>query len=306
MESCSKYSAMSVTRVDPLTGFRVVVAPGRRKIGASRPAGLPQPTARCPFCPGHEADTEASLLEIGAPWRVRVVANRFPLIDGERGAHEVLIEHREHDVDLAGYAPEHAREVLSAAQQRISALEARARSVVFFRNRGRRAGSSQPHPHAQIVALPEVTPSAATRARRAEDPANALGAVIEREARAPVAIEGAFSAWCPPASERAFHVRLASPRWPRFSAIDDEGIAALAVLLPRVIRAALEVSGTSDYNLLLRDPPVGDERGPSFFDLLPRTGGDAGFELGSQIGVCTVEPSEAASEMRARLSSRER
>lgn len=293
---------MSVTRVDPLTGFRVIVAPGRRKIGASRPAGLPQPSTRCPFCPGHETDTERSVLALGDPWRVRVVANRYPLTI-ERGAHEVVIEHRAHDRDLADYAPEHALEVLTAVQRRIAALEEGARSVVFFRNRGRRAGSSQPHPHAQIVALPEVTPSAAARAQRAQDPSLRLAAVLAREAASPIASAGPFVAWCPPASERAFHVRIASSEpWPRFSAISPEALADLSSLLPRVVAAALEVSGTADYNLLLRDPPVGQEHASFFFDLLPRTGGDAGFELGSGIGVCTVEPSEAAADMRTLLA----
>jgi UDPglucose--hexose-1-phosphate uridylyltransferase len=296
---------MSVTRIDPLTGFRVIVAPGRRKIGATRPAGLPQPSTRCPFCPGHEADTEPSVLALGEPWRVRVVANRYALIAPEAGAHEVVIEHRDHDRDLSDYEPEHTLEVLTVAQRRIASLEQGARSVVFFRNRGRRAGSSQPHPHAQIVALPEVTPSAAMRAQRAADPTLRLGAVMDREAQDPIAREGTFRAWCPPASERAFHVRIASSEpWPRFSAIALESLADLSSLLPRVIAAALEVSGTADYNLLLRDPPVGVADASCFFDVLPRTGGDAGFELGSGIGVCTVEPSEAAADMRALLAGR--
>jgi len=292
---------MSVTRIDPLTGFRVIVAPGRRKIGASRPAGLPQPSTRCPFCPGHEADTEPSLLALGEPWRVRVVPNRYPLVATVDGAHEVVIEHREHARDLSNYERGHALDVLTVVQQRIAALEASARSVVFFRNRGRRAGSSQPHPHGQIVALPEVTPSAATRAERAEDPSLRLAAVMDREALDPVTVQRSFRAWCPPASERAFHVRIASSEWPRFSAISESGLEALAEILPKVVAAALEVSGTSDYNLLLRDPPVGEDNASFFFDLLPRTGGDAGFELGSGIGVCTVEPSEAAADIRALL-----
>lgn len=292
---------MSLVRTDPLTGHRVIVAPNRRAIGASRPAGLPASSGRCPFCPGHEADTETTVLAIGEPWQVRIVANRFPLIDPALGAHDVVVEHREHDRDLSDYTDDEARRVLDAVQQRIAALEQRhdVACVQYFRNRGRRAGSSQPHPHGQIVALPEITPSARARQHAAADPDRALPAVMEREAKAgAIAVAGPWRAWCPPASERAWHVRIASAHdWPRFTAVPSDALVALSGLLPRLTRAALTASGTADYNLLLRDPPVG-ERGATFFDLLPRTGGDAGFELGSGITVCNVDPAEATERVR--------
>jgi UDPglucose--hexose-1-phosphate uridylyltransferase len=285
-----------VIRVDPLTGHEVIVAPGRRAIGAARPAGLPTPDARCPFCPGHEADTEATLFAIGEPWQVRVVANRFPLVPG---AHEVVIEHRAHDLDLSGYDPAHARLVLEAWATRTRALEARegVRAVLPFRNRGRRAGSSQPHPHAQLVALEHVPPRIAKVAERLR--AVQVGEVLEREAARHVAREGAWTAYAPHASERSFHVRLAGVA-ARFAALDGAELDALARLLPRVVAATLSASGASDYNLLITSPPVG-QAGPCFVDVLPRTGGDAGFELGSGATVCVVDPDHAAGDVRARV-----
>lgn len=285
-------------RVDPLTGHEVIVAPGRRAIGAARPAGLPTPGERCPFCPGHESDTEETVLALGDPWQVRVVANRFPL---PSAAHEVVIEHRAHDVDLAGYGEAHARRVLEALALRARALEARpeVRAVVPFRNRGRRAGSSQPHPHAQIVALTQVPARVAQigellRAVRVED-------VLGREAARHVARDGDWIAYAPHASERSFHVRLAGVAV-RLAELDGAALDALARLLPRVVDASLSVSGATDYNVLFRGPAVGAP-GPCFVDVLPRTGGDAGFELQSGATVCVVDPDHAAVEVRARLGS---
>ncbi|HEY1480314.1 MAG TPA: hypothetical protein VGF46_09805, partial [Gaiellales bacterium] len=69
-------------RLDPVSGMRVVVAPGRaRRPGAftrslSRPAR--QTPAECPFCAGHEDRTPPETLVLpagGAPWAVRVVPN---------------------------------------------------------------------------------------------------------------------------------------------------------------------------------------------------------------------------------------
>lgn len=283
-------------RRDPLTGHEVIVAPGRRAIGAARPAGLPTPDARCPFCPGHEADTEETLFSIGEPWRVRVVANRFPLV---AGAHDVLIEHRAHDVDLSGYDPAHARLVLDAWAQRARVLEARpgVRAVLPFRNRGRRAGSSQPHPHAQIVALEQVPPRIARVGERLREVQ--LREVLASEAARHVAREGDWIAYAPHASERSFHVRLAGVT-ARFTALDEGALDALARLLPRVVNATLSASGATDYNLLVTSPPVGAP-GPCFLDVLPRTGGDAGFELESGATVCVVDPDHAAEEVRARM-----
>ena len=242
------------------------------------------------------------MLALGDPWAVRVVGNRFPLFgaEGLAGAHEVIIEHRAHDRDLIDYDAAHAALVLCAVQARVRAHEATRGigSVLYFRNRGRRAGSSQPHPHGQITAMTTVMPSAALRAELAQNVR--LSDVLLREATEPVASRGSFVAWCPPASERAFQVRIASSRAvPRFSAMPESELEPLAALLVHTARVATAASGSSDYNVILRDPPVGVEHASFFFDVLPRTGGDAGFELGSGITVCTVDPAEAAVVLRA-------
>jgi len=283
-------------RIDPLTGHAVLIAPARRAIGAARPAGLPPATGSCPFCPGHEAEAEASVLELGTPWQVRVVPNRFPL---PAAGHEVLVEHRAHDADLAGYAPAHVARVLDALVRRTAALEARSgvRAVLPFRNRGRRAGSSQPHPHAQLVALDAVPPRLMAVAARLE--AVRLGDVLEAEAPRHVAAGGPWVAYAPLASERAFHVRLAGPPR-RLADLEAADLEALAGLLPRVAAATLSAAGTADYNVLVTSPPVGAP-GPVFLDILPRTGGDAGFELGSGVTVCVVDPDEAALAVRRQL-----
>jgi UDPglucose--hexose-1-phosphate uridylyltransferase len=137
----------SELRLDPFTGAHTLIATGRASIGASRPGGLPSGGARCPFCPGHEADTEDTIWASGDPWDVRVVLNRFPLVDDTRaaGRHELVIESRAHDQDLVDLPVDALASLLSVYQSRVRALEAipGIASVVLFRNRGRRAGSSQ-------------------------------------------------------------------------------------------------------------------------------------------------------------------
>jgi hypothetical protein len=99
------------------------VAPGRGR----RPGDVAVPTTACPFSPGNEALTPPSLLPIrdeGAAdaWFVRVAENLFPVAAGQGrhpptledalfrstqavGAHEVVIETRHHDEEMAMRGP---------------------------------------------------------------------------------------------------------------------------------------------------------------------------------------------------------
>jgi UDPglucose--hexose-1-phosphate uridylyltransferase len=313
---------VSELRRDVFTRTWVVVAPGRHGIGAVRPGGPPELAGRCPFCPGSEADTEETVLAIGDPWQVRVVGNRYPIVRRDppppshhaavpaSGVHEVVIESRAHDVDLADYDAAHATNVLEAIRARLRVLEAMGRiaAVSVFRNRGRRAGSSQPHPHTQIVALQHVPSTVALRAEIARHDAERgrtlLASAIALERREGTRIvedaEGVIT-YCPFASHRAWEARLAlTEPCPRFSAIDDARLEVLARRLVDLCRRLRAVLGPHDYNVLLRDPPVGLDEGAFFtVDVLPRTGGDAGFELQSGTPVCTVPPEHSAAALRA-------
>ncbi|UJR83883.1 DUF4931 domain-containing protein [Sandaracinus amylolyticus] len=300
---------MSELRVDVFTGIPTVLAPARRSIGATRPGGLPDVAREaCPFCPGHEAETEDTVLAIGEPWRVRVVANRYPLLARELAAHEVVIESRDHEGDLATYSPAQALDVLAAIRARLRALEARedVASISVFRNRGRRAGSSQPHPHAQIATLPYVAPAIAMRDAIARNDRGLLARVIDEERAAGTRVvhdAGDVIAWCPFASHRAWEVKLApTSECARFSAMDDAELAVLARVLVDITSRLRGVLGAHDYNVLLRDPAIGVS---TFFtiDVLPRTGGDAGFELQSGTPVCVVAPEDAARALRDHAGS---
>lgn len=311
---------MSHLRFDRFTERWIVIAPGRRGIGATRPAGAPTPELRCPFCPGHESDTEATLFSIGEPWRVRVVGNRYPLVEPKAatpsvsraraatGHHEVIVESAEHEGDLATAAPDVAFEILLAYRERVRALEALAEvaSVQLFRNKGRRAGSSQPHPHAQIVALPVVPRQLATRFAIAErfraTGTRLLDDVIREEREAFVRVVADADdvvTFVPFATERAFHTVVASTsRARRFAEASDAELRHLGPRLADAARRAITAAGTTDYNVVLRDAAPGADHG-FYFDILPRTGGDAGFELATDMPVSTVTPEEAASELRA-------
>jgi UDPglucose--hexose-1-phosphate uridylyltransferase len=297
----------SEVRRDPWSGAEVVLAPGRLSIGATKPSGLPAPSGRCPFCPGHEADAETTVESIGEPWMVRAVGNKFPLVSDAmphaRGAHEVIVETAAHDGDLPDLDHAAMVRVLTMYRSRARSLGARSttEAVVLFRNRGRRAGSSQPHPHAQIAALDFVPPHVRARDAIASGDADLLGRTLDAERTGGrVVIESStFITFAPYASSRAHEVRIAPrTRIERLAHVDDAGVNDLADHLRRSLRALRTRMGLSDYNVLVRDPAI--ETRDAFFsiEILPRTGGDAGFELHTGASICLVAPEETAAALR--------
>lgn len=301
---------MTERRIDPFTGRTVLIAAARKGLGGPRPGGLPTPPGRCPFCPGHEADTEVTVARWpdDGDWQVRVVRNKYPLVsehDG-LGVHEVVIDAREHDTTLGTLSVAHLTGLLGVVRARVSALEARddIAAVTPFRNRGRRSGSSQPHPHSQIIATSWVPDEVALRWERLKaEPVYARE--LEREAKSPALLfaDPELVVSCPWASTRPFEVRM-MPTEPRggFGAATDAQLAALARALKRVC-AALPALGIEDYNLVFRVPPsrVDHPRASWHLDLLPRRGGDAGFELASRERVVVVPPEDAAGRYRDAL-----
>ncbi|WDC84815.1 hypothetical protein PL321_04130 [Caloramator sp. mosi_1] len=57
----------------------------------------------CPFCFGNEEQTPPEVYRIGDPWEVRVVENKFPILDSNgdiTGYHYVVIETTNHSKNL--------------------------------------------------------------------------------------------------------------------------------------------------------------------------------------------------------------
>jgi UDPglucose--hexose-1-phosphate uridylyltransferase len=164
---------MPELRKDPITGRWVVVSTERQK----RPNDflLQKATVigreHCPFCPGHESMTPPEVLAYrqdgssanGPGWDLRVVPNRFPALrvegtlerEGEGmfdkmtgiGAHEVIIEHPDHDKTFATMSEQEIARVLWAFRDRVHDLknDIRFRYILLFKNQGAAAGATLEH-----------------------------------------------------------------------------------------------------------------------------------------------------------------
>jgi UDPglucose--hexose-1-phosphate uridylyltransferase len=74
------------------------------------------------------------------------------------GAHEIVVEHPDHNLPLSQQSEEHVAQVLRAWVSRVADLkrDRRFRYVTLFRNQGSLAGQDLEHPHSQITATPFV------------------------------------------------------------------------------------------------------------------------------------------------------
>lgn len=189
-------------RVDPLTGLRVIVAPGRdARPGSGFHFDVPDAIdpATDPFAEGNEAKTPPEVWADrpggGAAdtpgWRVRAVPNLYPaLVEGTDesavgdpllatrgmpqllaasvagGAHEVIVGAAQSVHSLGELSAEQLGRTLDGWAARIAAHAARETiaCVHLCVNEGKAAGASLAHTHAQLYALPFV-PAAIARER---------------------------------------------------------------------------------------------------------------------------------------------
>lgn len=325
---------MSEFRCDPLTGKWVIIAPdriGRPYDYKKERSGSYSDTADdCPFCPGHEDRTPPASLTLppSGPWQVRVVPNRYPAVEenpsGEsqqfsdlfktlpgQGIHEVLIESPDHNIDLAQYSAQQMSAILSAIVERCRFYRSldRCETIFIFRNWGARAGASLIHGHLQIGCLPLVSQETAHQFARAKsafiERGCAMCAVIEAELSANtriVAVNDSFVAFCPFAAIVPYQTTIVPRRHlPLFDESTADELRDFADILTRTTAAVKPASGSSDYNIMWKLPPVKESLREAWhwsLDIMPRTTIAAGFEYLSGIYINVVAPEQAAARMR--------
>ncbi len=270
-------------------------------------------------------------------WVVRVVPSADPLLRIEvplkrhaegmydaatrTGAHEIIVETPEHRATLAELPPWQVERVLAAYAERIADLkkDPRIRSTFLFKNQGTLAGAGFPgHAHSQLIGLP-VTPKALKEilegARRyyaqhercvfcdmiAEETEQGVRVVDQNEgfvALAPYASRHPFETWVLPRTHLSDYEATAA-----------EDLARLATLLLSVLRRLENALPDPAYNVFLYSGPNREafpRRWKSLeqdfhwhFQILPRTGQEAGFEVGSGFHANPLVPEKAAEILRA-------
>lgn len=338
---------MPELRHDPIQKRWVIIASERGRRPDDFPVGKEElPEGFCPFCEGNESKTPPEITAVrnngSGPnqpgWQVRVVPNKFPAlrIEGNLdrkgiglhdrmngvGAHEVIIETPQHDLNLADAPVDQIERVIRMYRERLADLlrDQRFKYILIFRNYGAAAGASLSHPHTQIIATPVTPLTLAGELTSAKQHymqkerclfCDVIQQELESGDRIVVATEQ-FVALTPFASRFPFEIFLA-PRYHHhnFAEISDDTIHHLAVVLKEVLLRSNKCLKNPPYNFLIHTIPnvKARPRRRDYWDtlevdfhwhieLMPRLTRIAGFEWGTGFYINPTAPEEAAKYLR--------
>ena len=325
--------SMPEVRIDPLTGFRAIVAGDR----AHRPGGglsaTPAPPLdreSDPFAEGHEDRTPPELYAVrpggGAPdtpgWTVRVVPNLYPALSADaaepapeanrdlfwagpaHGAHEVIINAPDPVTSLSDLTPEQVVGAMEVWRERMRSHSGAA-CVHLIVNERREAGASLPHTHAQLYAL-DFVPAQVARERERFGAyttrtmgGNLLADLVQDEVRRReriVAIDDETVLMAPYGAQVPFQLMIA-PRTPR-ERFEDDGPTGARMVHDALSRLARRLGASPPLNLWVRTAPRGAEHFCWRIDIMPRLVHLAGLELGSGVHLNIVPPEQVAAELR--------
>jgi UDPglucose--hexose-1-phosphate uridylyltransferase len=332
---------MPELRKDPVVGRWVIISTERSRRPTNFAAGTQKRSGGfCPFCPGNEDKTPPEVYAIrpqggppnGPGWTVRVVPNKFPALQIEGGldrrgeglydrmngigAHEVIIESPDHNVDLADLPAEHIRDVLLAYRERILDLsrDRRLRYVLIFKNHGSSAGATLEHTHSQLIAtpiIPRFLQEELEGSRRYfelkercvfcdivhQESENGNGGRVVTMTDGFVALEPfaprfPFETWILPRRHDA-----------SFQSTPDAAneYLDLANLLRDTLRRLNRALDRPPFNFVLHSAPVSDEDLEYYhwhIEILPHLTQVAGFEMGSGFHINPTPPEDAAQYLR--------
>jgi UDPglucose--hexose-1-phosphate uridylyltransferase len=333
-----KTKAVSELRQDLVSGDWVVIATGRAKrpidfanfVRAKDDKGIEACLFEDPVASGQEPDVLIYHKDDG-DWTLRVFPNKFPAFSPEKtrnlnegpytattghGYHEIVVT-RDHFRHLALMSTMEVAEVFDAFQDRY--LEHMSKKsvnyVAIFHNYGIEAGASIPHPHSQIMAIPEVSPyvkleldGAQAYHKHNRHCVFCVMAEYEVQEKKRVVFENAdFVAFCPFASRAAFEVHVMPKKHsPYFERITDAQKVALAEVFSKALGSIFSALKDPPYNFYIHTAPCDGKDYPHYhwhIEILPHTSTWAGFELDTGIEISTIQPEAAAEYLREQINS---
>ncbi len=329
---------MPELRKDPVVGRWVIISTERAK----RPKDFkfapeekhitPQ---ECPFCPGNESATPPEIYAVrenstpNSPgWSLRVIPNKFPAlrIEGDLnrrgegiydrmngvGAHEVIIETPDHQLDLADLNAEQFYNLILTYKQRTLDLkrDPRLRYVMIFKNFGVVAGASLEHSHSQLIATPVIPKrvieemDGAKRYFEYRDRCIFCDIIAQetRTTKRLVNENNTFIAICPFAPRFPFEIWII-PRThiSNFEDTRDNELYDLANILKDCLIRLKKALNIPPYNFVIHTTPI-TLKGIEFYhyhiEIIPVLTRIAGFEWGTGFYINPTSPEESAAYLK--------
>lgn len=259
---------------NPVSGRWVVLAPKRSK----RPDASDGTIPVCPFCPGH-GKNEEEVFRIPSSsrgdhdWKIRVVKNKYPFAK----VHEVIVHSPDHQKNFDALDQKQNEYILRAYVHRYNEHMHKGQ-VVIFHNHGVASGESLPHPHSQLVVIPDVIHLVSSR----------LETGTKGLSKDDMHHTSDFHIFCPNTSMWPDEVWVKPKKQGRvFGEITCEEISDLAMLLKRLVQIfTARYQSDFPFNLHIYS-------GEDFYiRFVPRIKRLGGFEIATDVYVNTQKPEE--------------
>jgi len=325
-------------RRDWFSGRTSVIAKGR----GARPhlfrQEVEQEQKACPFCRGNETMTPPAELVLRLPgdgqpqvlydeeardvkdWQVRSFPNLFPAFRPTHvpsdqtdsglfayGYHMILVDSPSHGGDLDSFTDIELRAYLTGLRliKDFHESDERIKCTSIFKNHGREAGASIPHPHTQIISS-EFIPQSIRREFdldeeiRRDEGRQAISKLLEEaeEAERVVFQNKHFTAFTPFAPISPYEFWIA----PTEQDIDwkDEDME-FGKVLRMMIHSMKKLLGQAPYNFYLHLPPKDSLGFRWHLECVPRVNTFAGYELGFETYIITQFPEESAKSYKEQI-----
>ena len=265
---------------NPISKIWVVLAPRRAK----RPDVAHQQSFACPFCPGNEGHEDEAFRiggEVGdSNWEVRVLINKFAFAP----IHEIVVHSPDHHKNFDELPIDQVERILMAYRQRFQTHQ-HAGAVYIFNNHGQDAGESIPHPHTQIVVVPNEL-------------LDEIQPLVSSEENYETKF---FDIFCPSTSQWPDEVWIASKRKDTtFGEMSDVELSDMAIVLQRVLQLLRMRHGHEfPFNFYIYP-------GKNWYlRVMPRVKSLGGFEVGTNIFVNTQDPAETFRFIKSNFENQE-
>ncbi|MDY4129610.1 DUF4931 domain-containing protein [Peptostreptococcus porci] len=315
---------MKEIRKDVMTGDISIYSTTRNnrphdkvKINATFEATGEEYVDNCPFCRGNESWCGVPKGEIikNGKWVARSVGNKFPIVDMTTkdifGQHEVLIETHRHNGSFYNMSDEELCDFFNLLVSRYKELKTMddIKYVNIFKNSQKNSGASLLHPHTQIISLNIIPPEVQKELDIAEDYYaknkeslydNIVNEELEYENR--VVFDGKyFIVFVPYATRYSGEIRIVQKDKTNFDKLSGVYIDELSFIIGNLFGKWGEYQGEIPFNMIIHTCPVGEKYRDIYrthFHIIPRIYNFGGFELSTNIFVCSSDTDELAKELR--------
>ncbi|MFH1392793.1 MAG: DUF4931 domain-containing protein [Patescibacteria group bacterium] len=308
-----KVKSDSEFRQDPISGDCILFAPlrgaGHRFEGRAK---MEFAKNKCPFENPAKFGNKPPVLvyqdKTKNDWFLQIIPNKSPAVGPKLGSHDVVI-YRDHERHLANFTKEEIKMVLLAFQERYKSLaeEKNIKYISIFHNHGKEAGSTIPHPHSQILALPILPPyinRSVNASRRYFKEHNKcthcqmIGWELKEKKRV-VYQNSDMVVIAPFASRAEFELAiLPKKHFAYFEKIKEPELSALADALKVALQKIYKKLKDPAFNFFIHTAPVDKNSNHSHYhwhlEIMPKFDIIGGFELSTGLDIVAVYPEKAA------------